>query len=242
MSGNSFESERLMMQFSKQHTSLPIENVDSNIDKRFGTKRHGPLLPNSIRSIICGPSGCGKTNLLICLLKNPNGLRFENVYVFSRTLQQDKYKYLQRILKPIRGIGYFTFSCNDDVIPPNEARPNSIFIFDDVICDKQNNMTAYFCMGRHQGVDSFYLAQTYTRIPKHLIRDNANFLILFKQDETNLHHIYNDYSIGCDMKFNDFRDMCNNCWSEKFGFVVIDMDSDVNKGRYRKGFDQFLEL
>jgi len=34
--------------------------------------------------------------------------------------------------KSIDEIGYFTFSNNSDVIPPNEARPNSIFIFDDV--------------------------------------------------------------------------------------------------------------
>lgn len=230
------------MQFIKQRLSLPVENIDSILKTTPHTKRHGALLPNSLRCIICGPSGCGKTNSLISLLKNPNGLRFENVYIYSKTLEQDKYKYLESILKPIQGMGYHTFSLNEDVIPPNEAKPNSIFIFDDVICDKQNKIKAYFCMGRHRGVDSFYLAQTYTHIPKHLIRDNVNFLILFKQDETNLRHIYNDHGIQCDMKFDYFRNMCNICWNEKFGFVVIDMDSDVSKGRYRKGFDQFLQL
>jgi hypothetical protein len=115
-------------------------------------------------------------------------------------------------------------------------------IFDDVMCDKQNHIKAYFCMGRHRGVDCFYLAQTYTRVPKHLIRDNTNLLVLFRQDETNLRHIYNDFGVGCDMKFEQFRDLCTKCWSEKYGFVVIDMDSDVNKGRYRKGFDQFIRL
>lgn len=230
------------MHFVKQRLSLPVENIDNKIKARPIAKRHGPLLPNSLRCIICGPSGCGKTNSLISLIENPNGLRFENVYIFSKTLDQDKYKYLESILKPIKGMGYYTFSSNDDVIPPSKAKPNSVFIFDDIICDKQNNIKAYFCMGRHRNIDSFYLAQTYTRIPKHLIRDNANFLILFKQDETNLRHIYNDYGIGCDMKFDQFRSMCNTCWCEKYGFVVIDMDSDVCKGRYRKGFDQFLQL
>lgn len=229
------------MQFVKQNISLPVENLDDKFEAGPKIKRHGALLPNTIRCIICGPSNCGKTNALISLLENPNGLRFENVYIYSKTLEQDKYKYLEGILKPIRGMGYYTFSSNDQVIPPSKAKPNSIFIFDDVICDKQNNIAAYFCMGRHRGIDSFYLAQTYTRIPKHLIRDNANFLILFKQDDTNLRHIYNDYAIGCDMKFEEFRDMCCKCWSEKYGFVVLDMDSDVNRGRYRKGFDRFLQ-
>jgi len=31
----------------------------------------------------------------------------------------------------------------------------------------------------------------HARIPKHLIRDNTNLLILFKQDCTNLKHVYN---------------------------------------------------
>lgn len=230
------------MQFIKQHASLPIKNVEENFKRKPKIKRHGPLLPNTIRCIICGPSNCGKTNVLISLLENSKGLRFKNIYIFSRTLEQDKYKYLKNILKPIKGLGYYAFSSNDDVIHPSMAKPNSIMIFDDVLCDKQNNIKAFFCMGRHRNVDCFYLAQTYTHIPKHLVRDNANLLILFKQDEMNLKHIYNDYAVGCDMKFEDFHRMCIKIWSEKYGFVVIDLDSDVNKGRYRKGFDRFVRL
>ncbi|KYN23144.1 hypothetical protein ALC57_04448 [Trachymyrmex cornetzi] len=40
-----------------------------------------------------------------------------------------------------------TFSNNSDVVPPSEARPNSIFIFDDVVCDKQDAVREYFSMG-----------------------------------------------------------------------------------------------
>jgi hypothetical protein len=58
------------------------------------------------------------------------------------------------------------------------------------MCDKQDNMRQYFSMGRHRGIDCFYLCQTYTKVPKHLIRDNANMIILFKQDELNLICLY----------------------------------------------------
>lgn len=227
------------MQFIKQRVSLPVKNIEEKFKILPKIKRHGPLLPSTIRCIICGPSNCGKTNVLISLLESPNGLRFENVYIFSRTLEQDKYKYLENVLKPIKGLGYYTFSSNDDVIHTSKALPNSIMIFDDVLCDKQNNIKAYFCMGRHRDVDCFYLAQTYSHIPKHLIRDNTNFLILFKQDELNLKHIFNDYAIACDMKYDNFRHMCNKIWTEKYGFVVIDLDSELSNGRYRKGFDNF---
>ena len=40
-----------------------------------------------VRAVICGPSGYGKTNVLLSLLESPNGLRFENVYVYSKSLQ-----------------------------------------------------------------------------------------------------------------------------------------------------------
>jgi len=46
-------------------------------------------------------------------------------------------------------------------------------------------------MGRHKNIDSFYLCQTYS--PKHLIRDNANFIIMFKQDDLNMRHISGPY-------------------------------------------------
>ena len=49
-------------------------------------------------------------------------------------------------------IGYFTFSNNSDVVPPSEECPNSIFIFDDVACDKQNAVREYFPIGRHANV------------------------------------------------------------------------------------------
>jgi len=88
-------------------------------------------------------------------------------------------------------IDYFTsFSNNSDVVSPNEVFPNSIFIFDNVACNKQDAIREYSAMSRHADVDCFYLCQMFAKIPKHLIRDNENLLILFKQDGTNLKHIW----------------------------------------------------
>lgn len=96
-------------------------------------------------------------------------------------------------------------------------------------------------MGRHKLVDCFYLCQTYTRIPKHLIRDNANLLILFKQDNLNLKHVYTDH-VGMDMSYEQFGTICSYCWRAKYGFLVINKDCYLNEGRYRKGFDNFIIL
>ena len=204
------------------------------------TQRHGSLLPDAIRCIICGPSSCGKTNLLISLLESPHGLRFENVYVYSKSLQQPKYRYLARLFQPMWDeIGYHAFRENHDVVPRTEALPDSIFVFDDVACDNQNTIREYFSMGRHSNVDCFYLCQTYAKIPKHLIRDNANLLVLFRQDDTNLKHVYNDH-VNTDMSYEDFCALCRECWQRRYGFVVIDKDSALRNGRYRRGFNDFV--
>lgn len=204
-------------------------------------RRHNTLLPNSIRALIVGPSNCGKTNVMISLIESPNGLKFENIYLYSKSLFQPKYEYLKKLVSPIKGMGYFTFSSNESVIPPDEAKNNSIIIFDDVACENQNNIRAYFCMGRHKNVDSFYLCQTYTRIPKHLIRDNANMIIMFKQDEMNMKHIYSDH-VGTDMSFKQFCEICRECWKDKYGFLTISKDDDLNAGRYRQSFNIFIEI
>lgn len=180
---------------------------------------------------------------MISLIESENGIKFENLYLYSKTLEQDKYRYLRKILMPIKGVGFHTFTSSEDVIAPHEAKRNSVFIFDDVICDKsQNCVRNLFCMGRHYQTDVIYLTQTLTKLNKHLIRDNCNFVILFKQDDMNLKHAFNDFGVNCDMSFDEFRKFCLESWRERYGFVVIDLDSDLKSGRYRRKFSEFLQL
>ena len=231
------------MKFQKQQDTFAVDNALETLIKTFAggeACKHGPLLPETVRCIICGPSNCGKTNLMFSLLTEPKGLRFANLYIFSKSLLQPKYKMLEQIMQNLPDMGYFTFSNSEDVPDPENAINNSIMIFDDVACDKQDHMRAYFSMGRHRGIDSFYLVQTYTRLPKHLLRDNANLIIIFKQDEQNLKHIYTDH-VNTDMTFDKFKSLCQTCWNkQKYGFVTINKDSDLNKGRYRFGLDTFI--
>lgn len=228
------------MRLVKQDTSINVRNFDftqSNVNK----KKHGVLLPDTIRALIVGPSNCGKTNVLITLIENENALKFANVYIYSKSLYQPKYQYLEKLITGIKGMGYFPFSNNCDVIPPEEAKINSIIIFDDVACEKQNNIRSYFSMGRHKNIDCFYLCQTYSHIPKHLIRDNANVIIVFKQDRMNLQHIF-DSHVAPDMDINKFHEICRECWKDNYGFLFISKDNEISAGRYRKGFDVFIQI
>ena len=90
------------MEFSKQAASLPVDNFDLEEKKKIN--RHGELLPDSLRAAIVGPSNCGKTNCSMAVITHPNGLRFENVYIYFKSLNNSKYQYLQQLLEPIEGI------------------------------------------------------------------------------------------------------------------------------------------
>lgn len=145
------------MDFMQNATKLPVKNFDDLVKNDKKEKRHGELLPSSIRAIITGPSNHGKTNILLALLTHPNGLRFENVYVYSKSLCQPKYQFLKNLFDSVDVIQYFPFSDNEEVVSPADAKPNSIMIFDDIACEKQDNVRVLYSMGRHKDVDCFYL-------------------------------------------------------------------------------------
>ena len=228
------------MKFVKQPNSLKLEKlcIDPTSEMIF---RHGKLLPNTIRSVICGPSNCGKTNLIIGLLLHENGLRFENVYIYSKTLFQPKYVFLEKVFRNIPEVSLIKYNENEKVISPEKASPNSVIIFDDVACENQNNIRDYFAMGRHNNIDCFYLNQTYSKIPKQLIRDNANLIVLFKQDDVNLRHAYDEH-VNTDMTWCQFREMCSKIWSTPYSYLVINKDCEKRKGCYRMNFDTFVVI
>lgn len=225
----------------QQDQVLPIVNHDVSVQTNK-YRKHSALLGNECkRGLIVGRSGCGKTNVMLSLMTHPNGLRFENVYIYSKTLDQPKYQYLKKVLNPLKEIGYYEFADGVEILPPSQTKPNSVAIFDDVVCENQSPMRDYYCFGRHKNIDCFYLCQTYSSIPKQLIRDNANLIILFKQDSTNLKHIHNDH-VNVDMSLERFHQLCSYCWNSSYGFLVIDKESELHSGRYRKGFDCYITV
>lgn len=229
------------MRVKQQQLQLPVKNYDGvSVEKNF--QKHSALFGGtSKRCLVVGSSGSGKTNVALSLIEHPNGLRFENLYLYSKSLYQPKYQYLKLLLQPLKEIGYYEFNDGDAVVPPEDIKPNSLIIFDDVTSCNQNIIKSYFCFGRHKNTDCFYLSQTYSAIPKQLLRDNANLLIIFQQDMTNLKHIYDDH-VNVDMTFQHFKDLCSFCWNNKYCFMVIDKDCAIDEGRYRKGFDQFISI
>ena len=136
---------------------------------------------------------------------------------------------------------YF-FESASDVPDPRElnSEDKNLMIFDDLLLEKQNKTESYYVRGRHSNVDCFYLAQNYFKLPRQTIRKNSNLICLFRQDLKSINHIYNDH-VGDDMTKEEFRKFCKNCWDNtQHGFIVIDLTSKKDNGKYRYGFDNFF--
>lgn len=230
-----------LMKFVKQKQKIFQDDIVNMVPDKIQRVKNGPLLPNNIRALVVGKSNCGKTHVVLNLIISPNGPKFQHLFVFSKTLYQPKYVALQEIMNGVKEISYASSSNVDDVTEPSAIPQNSLLVFDDVICSKQEAMREYFSMGRHKNSDVFYITQCYSKTPKQLIRSNSNLLVIFKIDERSQKHVFHDH-IEPDVDFRTFQKMCANCWNDNYGYLVIDLECDKNNGRYRRGFDEFIGL
>ena len=125
---------------------------------------------------------------------------------------------------------------------PTEHDPTlkNLLILDDIMLGPQNKAEAYYTRGRHNNFDVFYITQSYFRLPRQTVRENANFFIFFLQDKKNLVHIYNDHCASDGVSFDTFSKFCTNVWNEsKHNFITIDTTQSVDCGKYRKNLTEF---
>ena len=227
------------MDFKHQGSEIQILNYPQLQDTFI--QKHGRLLPNNIRAIVCGSPGCGKTNVVISLIIDPNGLKFQNVYVYSKTLRQRKYEFLKSVFDNLKNMEFFSFNNNEEVIEPENILPDSVLVLDDISQESQTIIKKFFSTSRHDRVDIFYLCHSHALLLKHQIRNNTNFLVVFPIDTLNLKHIFDDHVNG-DMNFANFQRLCKMCLSDKYSFLVIDKESNINDGKYRKTFNSFVNM
>lgn len=200
------------------------------------TENNFDLIPSPIRALLIGSSGSGKTNLLLNLINQPNGIKFKNLFIFSKSIDQPAYFNLRsdyENIEKIKGIkiAYFFNNC-DDLINLDECPENSLVVFDDCLMDKQNKIKDYFIRSRHKNISCVYLSQSLTKIDVQVIRNNINFICIFNQNFQYTKRIYQEF-IGADMTFDKFQKICNDCWNIPHGFITIDMTKKPYNGKYK---------
>jgi len=129
------------------------------------------------------------------------------------------------------------FHNNADEIPDPADLDKSIrnlMIFDDIMSDKnQDPASNYFTRGRTANCDSIYLSQNYTKLPLHTVISNSYIMIFYKSSPLVVDQLFRNY-VSVDMTLTEFRQLCKDCWAEKFNYLVIDLTPDYESGhKYR---------
>ena len=200
---------------------MKIPNYDSKI-RNDNFKQIKPFMPNdTFRMLICGPSGSGKTNTLIHMLIEPL-LYFDKIYLYTKNLEQDKYRKLLHIFQQIKknkNIDYEIIEARNDNITPVSELPTDnqkIAIFDDFVTEKnQTPLINYFIQARHKNCSAIYLSQSYYKTPKD-IRINCTHLCIYDlqtKHEKNL--VCKEYGI----KENVYKNATN----DPYSFIYINL-------------------
>src|SRR5271170_4887487 len=158
--------------------------MDIDYSKLFPAQKHGAnhalFLLKNIFCIIAGATGCGKTNLMLNFLLNEKVLDYGDAYIYTSTLHQPAYTFLKKYYNDLENtikslcrinakIGHFYDVDDDEIKNPSEldTKTNHVMVFDDVMLDDQTRIKDYFCRGRHNNVNVFYLCQSLHKISKH---------------------------------------------------------------------------
>ena len=128
-----------------------------------------------------------------------------------------------------------------DIPDPSTLDPmqRNLMLLDDRFLEKQNKAEAYYTRGSHNNCDTIYIAQNYFRLPRHTVRENSTFIILFPQDVKNVTHIHADHCAS-DISLTEFKQFCHGVWSDAgaHNFVTIDLTSTPMNGKYRNNFNR----
>jgi hypothetical protein len=115
------------------------------------------------------------------------------------------------------------------LISLDDCEPNSLVVFDDCVNSKQHTIKDYFVRGRHKNISVVYLTQSYTKVDKQLVRNNFKFLCIFRQSLKDIKYIYDEYDVCSHFTFKRFKEICNLCWGENYGFLTIVPKKKLNE-------------
>ena len=196
-------------------------NIDKLPTKKINTSYQQPDIENvnnkvseieNHRHVVIGPSNVGKTYYMLKVLEKMDNQR--PIHIITRSPNQ-----------------YPNFKTNNEIKPINKYK-GSVVIFDDMLGAKNSSqIDEFFTRGRHEDLDLYYISQSYFALPRQSIRNNSDRLILFKQTLRDVQSMY--YDIGAyDMKYDEFKEMCQKAWDEEYNYLCIDMTKNKNEGKY----------
>ena len=192
------------------------ENHNNQIDDN-----NNQIENNCNRTLIVGPSFCGKTHLLLNKLQL---IRLDN--------PEQKICIITRSPEQYNEIEIEDVSVEEDLGDKSiQDFQNCCVVFDDMLDSNQKLIDPFFTRGRHNDLDVYYLSQSYFDLPKRIIRNNSNIIILFQQTLKDVEHIYRDIA-GFDMSNDEFKSLCREAWRDPYNYLLINRLEDKNGSKY----------
>ena len=210
-------------------TKMKIPNYDKNKQE---TPKNS-FFDDDFRLLIAGESGCGKTNTLMHILRKPLAY-YDKIYLFSPNLHQEKIQDLQELMAGVsEKVGYPVLEMNgpEDVKNTSDYPSDNrkIVIFDDMVNAPekiQKKIANHFTDGRHHGISSVYLTQSYYDTPSKIRLNSSNMILYPPPTENHKKLIAKENSV--DPKLFDSL--------KKFDFLFV----DKTKKQIRKNFDETI--
>ena len=214
---------------------MKLKNYDVEGDEDSDFTQLYPFMPDRFfRMLICAPSGGGKTNLLLNMLLTPL-LYFDEIHLYAKNLQQNKYQNLLKTIEPISKKHGFDFikASNDEIIPLSDLDDGNqkLIIFDDYLNTGTKNdqeIRNYFTGSRNKNCSCIYLSQSYYNTDK-TIRLNCSHCCIFDlSSENEERRICQELKI----KKDDYREATK----EPYTFLYVDKPRKF----IAKNFDEII--
>ncbi len=226
--------------------NMTCDNHSTDIDQRV-------LIPRNGFYVLSGSAGSGKTNLLVYLLghRKDKGFnnKFDRVYYLSPsfdTIGKDIGLAEERIYTEfnadiLQGIMDQERVLRDEAKENDEEPAQVLYIFDDLIVElkKKENLNMLMKLiynRRHNNAYIIICTQKYNALPLKLRVSLANkgALIIFKCQKKELKSVHDDL---IDMEGKDFKQLCDYCFDDRYNFLYIRFDKQIERGCY-KNFNQ----
>jgi len=196
--------------------------------------------------ILCiGATGTGKTNTLMNYILRSSG-EFKQIIIFTgSTTEEPLYKAL---LENNNNVEIYNdideMPSLDSFDEENMDKNKKLIIWDDFINltpKELKKIFKYIVSSRKYGCSNFLMSQSYTSVPKIIVR-NVNYIILFKiNDNISIDNIIRNHNLT-NIDKDLFKEVYRLSTQQPLDFILLDFKSNDEKDRIRYNFLNFLCL